>query len=150
MEAAQQHYNRQDLLDALQKGWKQYLPQLKKLSEEEQVQYAREQGFARVQDVLVHIFVWWERSMQRTPLIMSGQQVPATDVDAFNEEMVENYKHWTYKVAEEKFAEVLAAFEKFLIEVSEAALENERVQVWLRIDAIEHYEAHRLPDGVRL
>ena len=147
MVSENQQYSRQDLLIAVEKGWKHYLSQLKKLSEEEQMQYAKEQGFSCVQDVLIHIFAWWERSMQRAPLVMSGQLVPPTDVDAFNVEMVEQYKQWSREAVEEKFAMVLTTFEQFLINVPEAALENERIQVWLRIDAIEHYEAHRLPNG---
>ncbi len=150
MVSENQHFSRQDLLAALEKGWKHYLPQLKELPEEEQAHYAQEQGFSRVQDVLVHIFVWWEHSMQRTPLVVSGQSVSPTDVDVFNAEIVERYKQWTREAVEEKFALVLTIFEKFLTDVSEKALENERVQLWLRIDAIEHYNAHRLPNGVVL
>jgi len=150
MVSENQQYSRRDLLTALEKGWKHYLFQLKELSEEEQERYAREQGFSRVQDVLVHIFVWWEHSMQRTPLVMSGHSVPPTDVDAFNAEMVEYYKQWTREAVEEKFAAVLTTFEKFLIDMPEIALKNERIQVWLRIDAIEHYEDHHLPNAAML
>jgi len=42
------HFHRQDLLAALEQGWKQYLSQLHELREEEQVLYAQEQGFSRV------------------------------------------------------------------------------------------------------
>ncbi len=150
MVSEKQHFSRQDLLAALEKGWKHYLPQLKELPEEEQARYAQEQGFSCVEDVLVHIFVWWEHSMQRTPLVVSGQSVPPTDVDVFNAEIVERYRQWTREAVEEKFAEVLITFEKFLIEVPEVALENERIQTWLRIDAIEHYNAHHLPNGAVL
>ena len=146
MVSENRQYSRQDLLTTVEKGWKHFLPQLKKLSEEGQAQYAQEQGFSRVRDVLVHIFVWWEHSMQRTPLVMSGQLVPPTDVDAFNVAMVEQYKQWTREAVEEKFAMVLTTFEQFLINVPETALENKRIQLWLRIDAINHYEDHCLPN----
>ena len=60
-----QQFSRQDLLAALEQGWKHYLTHLHELSEDEQVLYAQKQGFARIQDVLAHGVAWWERSMQR-------------------------------------------------------------------------------------
>jgi hypothetical protein len=71
MPSEQQHFSRQELLAALEHGWKKYLPRLVKFSEEEQTRFAQEQGFSRVQDLLVHIFAWWERSMQRTSWLLS-------------------------------------------------------------------------------
>src|SRR5579885_2698850 len=72
MSIEERHFSRQDLLDALEQGWKQYLPRLAALSEDEQARYAQEQGYARVQDVLVHIFSWWERSIRRSRRLVSG------------------------------------------------------------------------------
>jgi len=66
MSAPEQRFSRQDLLTALEQGWKQYLPRRAVLSEEEQTSYAHEQGYARVEDVLAHICARWERSMQRS------------------------------------------------------------------------------------
>jgi len=48
---------------------------------------------------------------------------------------------------EENFAATLAALERFLIDLPETTLEHERIQTWMRIDAIDHYKAHRPPDG---
>jgi hypothetical protein len=144
-------FSREDLLTALEKGWRQYLPRLKELSDEEQARYAREQGFARIEDVIAHIFGWWELSMQRTFRILSGHDVPiANDMDEINAALVEQYQHWTRADIEERFTAALAAFEQFLIDLPEKALENDRVYLWLSIDAIDHYEAHRLPNGPAL
>ncbi len=145
-----QHYSRQDLLAALEQGWHQYLSRLHEVSEKEQILYAQAQGFARVEDVLVHIVAWWERSMQRSFMILNGHQVPRSDVDAFNTEVVESYQQWTREAIEETFATVLTTFERFLKELPETAFENERIQLWLRIDAVDHYEDHRLPNAPRL
>jgi hypothetical protein len=143
----QQQFSRQDLLAALEMGWKHYLPRLKELSEEEQARYAQKQGFSRIQDVLVHIFGWWERSMERTSRILNGDPVPrANDMDEFNAGVVAHYQQWTREAVETKFATTLTAFEHFLKALPETALENERIHLWLRIDAIDHYEDHRLPN----
>ncbi len=147
MATENQQFNRQDLLAALDKGWKHYLSQLQVLSEEEQNLYAQKQGFSRVQDVLVHIFAWWERSMQRSSLIISGHTVPrSADMDTFNAEVIEHYQTWNREAVEEKFAATLLTFEHFLQNLPDTALENERIQLWLRIDAIDHYKDHRLPN----
>jgi hypothetical protein len=124
---------------------------LEELSEEEQTRYAQKQGFSRIQDVLVHIFGWWERSMQVTSRLLNGDSVPpANDMDEFNVEVVAHYQQWTREAVEAKFATTLTAFEHFLMDLPETALENERIHLWLRIDAIDHYEDHRLPNAPAL
>jgi len=151
MASENQQYSRQELLAALDPGWKQYLSRLHALSEEEQLLYAQAQGFSRVQDVLVHTMAWWERSMQRSFEILGGHVVPpANDMDEFNAEVIERYQAWIREAVEEKFATVLTAFERFLKELPETAFANERIQLWLRIDAIDHYEDHRLPNAPKL
>jgi hypothetical protein len=84
--------------------------------------------------------------MQRSLMILDGRSLPHTDVDAFNAEMVEQYQQWTRQAVEEKFATTLTTLERFLIDLPEIALEHERIQLWLRIDAHDHYEDHRLPN----
>lgn len=146
-----QQFSHQDLLTAVEQGWKHYLSRLDALSEEEQALYAQQQGFSRIQDVLVHILAWWERSMQRSVRIMSGQTVPrADDMDEFNAEVIKQYQNWTREAVEEKFTTTLTEFERFLRELPETALENERIQLWLRLDAVDHYENHRLPNASSL
>jgi hypothetical protein len=151
MSSEKQQFSRQDLLAALEKGWKHYLSRLEELSEEEQTRYAQKQGFSCIQDVLVHIFGWWERSMQRTSRLLNGDSVPrANDMDEFNAEVVAHYQQWTREAVEAKFATTLTAFEHFLMDLPETALENERIHLWLRIDAIDHYQDHRLPNAPAL
>jgi hypothetical protein len=151
MSSEKQQFSRQDLLAALEKGWKHYLSRLKELSEEEQARYAQKQGFSRIQDVLVHIFGWWELSMQRSFQVLSGHSVPiANDMDEINAELVARYQQWTREAVEAKFATTLTAFEHFLMDLPETALENEHIHLWLRIDAIDHYEDHRLPNAATL
>ncbi|GHO85055.1 ClbS/DfsB family four-helix bundle protein [Dictyobacter formicarum] len=151
MTSENQQFSRQDLLAALEQGWKHYLTHLHELSEDEQVLYAQKQGFTRVQDVLAHVVAWWERSMQRSFQIISGHAVPRTDdMDAFNAEVVEQYQQWTGEAIEAKFADTLTTFERFLKELPDTAFENERIQLWLRIDVIDHYEDHRLPNAPKL
>ncbi|QBD75239.1 ClbS/DfsB family four-helix bundle protein [Ktedonosporobacter rubrisoli] len=151
MSQEDRRYSRQDLLTAIEMGWRQYLPHLAQLSPEEQDNYAREQGFERVQDVLVHIFSWWERSTQRTYRLLGGLEVPRTDdIDAFNANAVAQYKQWSREDVEAKFTMDLEAFERFLSNLPEMALDNERIHLWLRLDAIDHYEEHRPPNAPSL
>jgi hypothetical protein len=103
MPPAEKQFNHQELVAALEKGWKHYLPCLAALSEEERARYVREQGFSRVQDMLVHIFAWWELSMQRTAWLLSGPPLPpAKDhplfshtMDEFNAKVVAQHEQWT-------------------------------------------------------
>lgn len=158
MSSEDQRFSRQELLAVLEQGWKQYLPELAELSEEEQIRYAQEQGFDRVQDMLVHIFAWWERSMQRSIRLLYGP--PTLDasahalfsqtIDEFNAEAMERYQQWNRAAVEAQFATTLAALEEFLLHLPESALEDERLQRWMRSEAIDHYRDHRLPNGPAL
>jgi len=146
MSSEKPHLRRQDLLAALEQGWKHYLSEVNVLSEEEEARYAQEQGFSRLQDVLAHIFGWWDLSMRRSFQVLSGHAVPIEDdMDALNAEMVAHAQQWTREAVEATFTTTLIAFEHFLMNLPEAAFENEHIQLWLRIDAIDHYEDHRLP-----
>ncbi len=155
MSIEERHFSRQDLLDALEQGWKQYLPRLAALSEDEQARYAQEQGYARVQDVLVHIFSWWERSMLRSRRLVSGPPVltpeeeqalfPDQTIDEFNAEVVARHQSWTRAAVEAHFAATLAALEQLLRDLPETVLEDERLHRWLRVETIDHYQEHRLP-----
>jgi hypothetical protein len=150
-----QHYSRQNLLDALAQGWKPYLSPLKALPEDEQEHYARQQGYARVQDVLVHIVAWWELSMQRTSRVLTGPPEirPEDHVlfpesqDEFNAETITRFQTWTRAAVEEKFAVTLLTLERFLLDLPETALDDERIHRWMRSEAIDHYKDHRLPNA---
>jgi hypothetical protein len=148
MSSQERCYSRQELLAAVEKGWKHYLSHLDALSQEEQARYAQAQGYARIEDVVAHIFAWWELSMQRTRDVLGGKHIPiADDMDEFNASVVARYQGWTLPAIEEKFATTLTTFERFLRDLPETALENDRIQLWLRLDAIDHYEDHRLPNA---
>ncbi len=152
MSPEDQQYSRQNLLDALAQGWKPYLEQLKALPEEEQERYAQQQGFAQVQDVLVHIAAWWELSMQRTTRVLTGPpEIRPEDhalfpesMDAFNAQSIQRCQDWTRAAVEEKFAATLLTLERFLLDLPETALDDERIQRWMRSEAIDHYRDHRL------
>ncbi|GEM_PF-641293 len=157
MSVEERHFSRQDLLAALEQGWKQYLPRLAALSEDEQARYAEGQGYARVQDVLVHIFAWWERSIRRSRRLVSGPPVlmpeeeralfPDQTIDEFNAEVVVRHQSWTRAAVETHFVAALAALEQLLRDLPETALEDERLHRWLRVETIDHYQEHRLPNA---
>ena len=83
--------------------------------------------------------------------VLSGHSVPIVDdMDEFNAEVVARYQQWTREAVEAKFATALTVFEDFLTDLPETALKNEHIHLWLRIDAIDHYEDHRLPNAPTL
>jgi hypothetical protein len=155
MPSEERRFSGQEFLAALEKGWKHYLSQLAELSEEEQNHFAQEQGFLRIQDLLVHIFAWWERSMQRTTWLLSNPPLPPTQghplfgksMDEWNAEAIARYQHWTRDDVEAKFTTTLAALEAFLQDLPEAAFEQERIQFWMRVETVDHYEKHCLPQS---
>lgn len=153
MSSEKPRFSRQELLAALEQGWKQYLAGLAAVSEEEQTRCAQAQGFARVQDLLVHIFAWWERSMQRSIRLLQGPPVIdasahalfAQTIDEFTADAIARHQQWTRAAVEARFAAALTALEAFLRNLPESALEDDRIQRWMRSEAIDHYQEHRLP-----
>ncbi|MBE3558247.1 MAG: hypothetical protein IMW89_03370 [Ktedonobacteraceae bacterium] len=87
--------------------------------------------------------------MQRSTRLLNGQSVldANIDIDDFNASAVAHYQAWEKAVIEEKFATTLSALERFIRDLPESALENEWIRRWLHIEAIDHYEDHRLPNG---
>lgn len=69
------------------------------------------------------------------------------DMDEFNADVIAQHEQWSRAAVEEKFVTTLAAFEGFLFDLPESALEHERIQTWMRIDAIDHYKAPQPPNG---
>ena len=147
----ERRFGRQAMLKSLEKGWKTYLPHLAELADEEQLAYAHMQGYLRVQDVLAHIIAWWESSMLRTRISLSGQDAPAAgDVDEFNARAVAEYQSWTRQAVEEKFATTLTALEQFLKDIPEIIFENSHMYHWIEADVVDHYREHRPPNGPAL
>ncbi len=158
MPAPERHYRRQEFLAALEQGWKHYLPRLRALPEEAQARYAQAQGFARVEDVLAHIFAWWDRSLQRSRALLEHPAVIppevhalfAQSIDEFNAESLARYQSWDRAAIEAQFTATLQTLEGFLKEVPENELEDERLQRWMRAETFEHYNEHLLPDASTL
>ncbi len=153
MSAPEHRYSRRDFLAALEQGWKHYLPRLRALPEGAQAQYAQTQGFARIEDVLAHIFAWWERSLERARRLLEHPAVIppevhalfAQTIDEFNAASVARYQSWDRAAIEERFTATLKTLEDFLRQVPENELENEHLHRWMRAETIEHYHEHLLP-----
>ena len=75
----------------------------------------------------------------------SAHALFAQTIDEFNADVIARYQQWSRAAVEEQFLTSLAALEAYIAHLSDAALEDERIQRWMRSEAIDHYNDHRLP-----
>ena len=98
----------QRVLDYLQLEWPAYVPSIQAAPPERQAAFLKEQGFARVADLIAHIAVWWEEAYGIMLATVHGREVERKkyDFDAFNAASVARFK-------DSSEAEVLAFFEEY-------------------------------------
>jgi len=139
------NFSKAQVIKSLQMQWGSFVDSYSNLSAEEQHQFLKRQGYARLGDLLAHIAAWWQRGMQ---LIMvyrrdPGFQPPNVDVDTFNAEAVASVKNLSD-------AEIVSHFESRRLQMlelvkslNEVDLQSERIKSQLAIEVIEHFQEHQ-------
>lgn len=139
----------QEVLEALETGWGQYVRRFQRLSPEAQTQFLQRQGFARFHDLLAHIVGWWEEGLRVITGILDepGFAWQEHDVDAFNAVLVRKFSAWSEVDLLLHFENVREAMIDLVAELPDNALENQDIRGRLYADVLEHLEEHRLPES---
>jgi hypothetical protein len=137
----------QQLLDALQTGWEQYIPGFTHLSPAEQSAFLQRQGFPRFHDLLAHICAWWEEMMEIVTSILEARETPPKhyDMDAFNAAAVAKFQDWKESDLYAHYENLHEGLLYLVAELPEDALKNDRIAGWLYACIIEHLHDHCLP-----
>ena len=147
MEAHRTPLTRAELLAHLEAGWGRFLAALGRLSPADQAEWARAQGYPRVEDLLAHVCAWHEEGLHRVPALLVGEADPDYDIAAFNAQAVAQYRGRSRAALETEFTRLNAELAAQIATLPDSALANRDVYSWLYINAVEHYEEHRPPAG---
>lgn len=142
----------QQLFDALQTGWGEYVGKFNGLSPAEQSAFLEREGYPRFHDLLAHIIAWWEEALEIITAVLESHDLPSReyDIDAFNAEALAEYRDWTESDLLAHYENLREALLDLVAELPDGALENKRIAGWLHACVIEHYEQHLLGNEHRL
>jgi hypothetical protein len=142
---------REELLAAFDAGWMQFLPRLARLSADERAAYVAVQGYASLKDLLAHLCGWFQEGMQVVTEILNGQDSPRQyNIDAFNVISITYYQDYSPAAVETDFSRLAAAQRAQIAQAPARAFYNRRAYNWFYVNAVEHYDEHRLPGAPAL
>ncbi len=108
--------------------------------------FLKKEEFESFHDLLAHIIGWWEEGLWIITGILDepGFTWEERDTDAFNRELVEKYRSWSWDDLLLHYENVREAMLDLAAELPEDALTNKDIREWLYADVIEHLEDHRI------
>lgn len=139
-------FSQKEVVNCLKKQWGTYVENFYKMTSDQQYNYLKQQGYARLGDLLAHVAAWWQRGMQLVMVYQrdSSFQPPDVDVDEFNAEAVASVKNLSD-------AEIVAHFESrrlqmldLVNQLNEVDLHSDLIKRQLNMDVVGHYQEHLL------
>lgn len=134
-----------ELLDII---WLKYPSHLRRLSKAEQERFARQQGYARPQDLLAHLGAWMEETLRVIPYLRRDEKPPRTyrnDAE-FNAHAVERFADRSRHEVETWYEEQRTALRHLIERLSDEDFSQPRVYRWLNGTIVGHYHDHPLPE----
>ncbi len=136
--------SRAELLAANEQGWGSLVRTFRDMSAAEQERYLREQGYDRLQDLLAHVIAWHEETRERIERELRGDDAPWNeDVDAFNARAVERFGSLPEAVVAAAFERACSELGELVLQLPDPALADDRINEWLYVGIVEHYDEHR-------
>ena len=137
---------REQFLDRLQNGWKNYAGRFYRLSPQSQKAFLEKQGYAKLAGLLGHIVAWWQdgagvvQKMHGDP----GFTNPEYDVDLFNARAVEKFGWLDESEVIRIYETQRQAMVDLVTGLTDAEIESERINTRLYYEIIMHWDEHPL------
>jgi hypothetical protein len=140
-------WTRPELIELLETVWRKYPQQLRRLSQNEQLHFAQQQGYARPQDLLAHLGAWMEETLRVMPYLRRDEKPPRTyrDDAEFNAHAVQRFADRSHSEVEAWYEEQRLALKHLIEQLSDEDFGQPRVYRWLNGTIVGHYEEHPLP-----
>jgi hypothetical protein len=125
----------QQLLDNLNRDWKEYPGHFNQLDPDQQAAFLKEQGYASFHDLLAHILAWWEEAIKIVQSILDLEEIPRReyDIDDFNAAALDRFRTW-------KETDLIS----LVVDLPEGGLQNKRINDWLNACLVDHFHAHAI------
>ncbi len=133
------------MLDCMTRQWDAYLAHFQSLDPKKQADFLARQGYPRLAELLAHFAAWWQVGMEviRHHQSDPAYQHPAMDVDAFNSAVIQRVKQLSDEEARAEFEVVRVKFIDFVNGLSDADLDNPKINRQLQIEIINHLAEHQ-------
>jgi uncharacterized protein (DUF1684 family) len=137
---------REQVLTTLGNEWGTYISRFQAFTPEQQKEFLKRQGFARLADLLAHVIAWWTDGQERIKAYLTDPDLPGQeyDVDDFNAKAVAKYSATPEKEVIRLFEEKRAAWVTLVAALPADAFQNEKLRARLHIEVIGHLEEHAL------
>jgi hypothetical protein len=137
---------RDSILDCLTQNWGEYVSKIKGLEDKEQRLFLKQQGYARLLDLLAHITAWWQDGMQKVAAFQqdANYQPPAVNVDVYNAAAVKSVKDRSEEAVIDSFETTRLQFIELAQMLSDADLKNPKITRQLEMEIIGHYQEHKI------
>jgi len=138
---------RKDILNALQTGWGTYVQRFQALPLAAQTVFLKQQGYARLADLLAHVVAWWDVGHLAVESYLSDPNFipPSYNVDAFNAEAVAKVSKVNEHIVIESFEKARISLIAYVCSLPDAAFENEKMLNQFNMDVIGHLQEHIIP-----
>ncbi len=139
---------REQLIDTLQNGWGTYVERFRRLSSPAQADVLRQQGYARLADLLGHVVAWWQDGIPTVEKMLAdpGFRSPDYDVDAFNARAVARIRDLDESAVIRSFNSTRQEFVNLVNRLPAEALQSKSIAERLHIEVIGHLSEHQLPN----
>ncbi len=138
--------HRNEINNCLEHQWGGYRGRFEALSQAQQQDFLRQQGYERLADLLAHVAAWWERGMDISEKLLRdpSYQSPPVDVDAFNAETIASVKDLPNQAIFDQFEETRTKLLAFIDRLSDDQLNAEKVARQLEMEVVGHYQEHKI------
>lgn len=137
---------RDSVLDCLTKNWGEYVSRINGLDDKKRSLLLKQQGYARLQDLLAHITAWWQDGMQKIAAFQQDvdYQPPAVNVDEYNTRVVESVKDRSEASVIDSFETVRLQFIELVESLTDQDIQNPRINRQLEMEITGHYQEHQI------
>ncbi|MCE9645415.1 MAG: ClbS/DfsB family four-helix bundle protein [Chloroflexi bacterium] len=130
------------ILDTLENEWNTYIEDFEKIEDKDA--FLKKQGVENFRELLGHVIAWWEQGEQVITGILKnpGYKALDLDTDAFNAEVMAEYRRQPDAEVRERFEHKRREMIRLVNSLPESAFANQDIEGWLAADVAEHYDEH--------
>lgn len=138
--------SREQFLETLTSNWGSYIARFQSLSPADQDAFLKQQGYARLADLLAHVVAWWQdgRAMVAKMRADPAQQNPDYDVDDFNAQAVARFAGTEPAEMIDRYEAARKEMAALVESLSDAELADERINTRLYYEIVVHSQEHVL------
>ena len=137
---------RGEFIDRLENSWQKLVERFDALSSDEQAAFLAQQGYARLADLLAHVFAWWQDGAKEISLMRAdpGHPLREYEVDEFNARAVEQVSGVSPEAMVQVYKTQWQSMVDLVNGLSEDELNQHNINMRLFYEIIQHWAEHEV------